>query len=886
MPSNPTQTAVIPKFLVKLPITALNGLGIDLLAGKANKGQHGAATALAEILTSHPSREIQSRAARAIQALAFGPCLDEVWQVWATTRDQRLLTCLSEKKIPASQPASLAALSLLVLKSRSVYYANEHMVQALLSLLTDPDPQIVSAVIEVIRKLHLQTGITALCREWCETRSPQLLEIITSCQYTPEADPSVRTLIDLKIHLSDWLTTAKGEQIPALIAALKDADPEIRARAQYCLDNLRSPHAVEVFCRTWAGTRDAVLEDILTRSGYVARYSPEVRILSALKTDHIQIACQAAPSQLTALLNACTDGDPDIAARARDASLHLKRPDTRENICQMAITEEHLLARPICIEADYLPEKPSDRALYLFMTGQWDRYDQLDFDHRLLRMIYQAAADTTRRRIAATIQIAGRSDYLDILVPFSNLSHEVFSETDFEIFAGVLLENHEYQKAWELLDRLSLQQAGDLLRRIITTGWRPADGADRSDYGKIMDLLSQPLTISPVEILSACPPAIRRSILRVHGRVNDLAFSPIAPHLAIATGSRRVVVWDYQLGSVAETVKGSSHSIGQVAYARDGSLIFSQRSDNNSLCRIYLLTSGEIIPVGQHLGPVTVLIPFEDGQLFSAGRDGFHRVWTTGNGMVQPTLQREQQTFDWTRQAALSPDGTLLAVEQSRPDLLAFPSLQSSGIRLSTKGRHLDDSSWRTVFFTHSGDLLAGLRSGQVLRYAGVQDRRSYYSPQKLASHSAPVTGLHHLASVNTVISASSDGVIHFTDLNTKQSTADLHTPGNRLTSLHCSPDEMVLATGSDNAVFTLWDLRPILLPALLNKPIAHGTPADLALLIQMLSMPDEQLNEIPTGILNAARLMALLLHRRFRYDIHLGAPTGIQYGDFDILLE
>src|SRR5215470_12090600 len=47
----------------------------------------------------------------------------------------------------------------------------------------------------------------------------------------------------------------------------------------------------------------------------------------------------------------------------------------------------------------YVPKKAAGQALLCFLTGQWQRYEDLDLDHSLLRAAYEAADPPLRRRL-------------------------------------------------------------------------------------------------------------------------------------------------------------------------------------------------------------------------------------------------------------------------------------------------------------------------------------------------------------------------------------------------------------------------------------------------------------------------------------------------------
>jgi hypothetical protein len=50
--------------------------------------------------------------------------------------------------------------------------------------------------------------------------------------------------------------------------------------------------------------------------------------------------------------------------------------------------------------ARYAPRNSVQRALFYFLTGRWEEYESLDFDHAFLRTAYETGGEQLRGRIA------------------------------------------------------------------------------------------------------------------------------------------------------------------------------------------------------------------------------------------------------------------------------------------------------------------------------------------------------------------------------------------------------------------------------------------------------------------------------------------------------
>src|SRR5438067_1080469 len=76
---------------------------------------------------------------------------------------------------------------------------------------------------------------------------------------------------------------------------------------------------------------------------------------------------------------------------ALDALFYLAKAgnlDAREALCRLVIAGgDRRLLRAVA-NADYLPRQEGQRAVFFFLTEQWERYESLDFEHDLLRAAY------------------------------------------------------------------------------------------------------------------------------------------------------------------------------------------------------------------------------------------------------------------------------------------------------------------------------------------------------------------------------------------------------------------------------------------------------------------------------------------------------------------
>jgi WD40 repeat protein len=122
---------------------------------------------------------------------------------------------------------------------------------------------------------------------------------------------------------------------------------------------------------------------------------------------------------------------------------------------------------------------------------------------------------------------------------------------------------------------------------------------------------------------------------------------------------------------------------------------------------------------------------------------------------------------------------------------------------------------------------------------------------------------------------------VHFTGWANRELLGKIDSPGERLTSLHVSPDGSFMALGDEDASLSLWDLRVLDIPELFSIPFARSTPNHLA----ALDLLSEE-NSLPTSLLNTLAYIERLLRYRFRYDIEVSEVPRIKSGEYAIEIE
>jgi len=207
-------------------------------------------------------------------------------------------------------------------------------------------------------------------------------------------------------------------------------------------------------------------------------------------------------------------GSDDVAVRElADAGLRaLESQEAIDALCELAIADPTGAAAQIVKDLDYRPEAVSRRCVLFLLTGQVERYVDLDFEAQYARAEYQAAGDDLKRRIAEVVRQSGDTRLLPILQEArprrGGIDKRARELTDEE--AGIVLEVYGRQGQWaeifSLLFHIPLAKVVDALDLLSRSDWRPESPEDA---------------------------ALLEELLVLRGRIGEMPEAPPEPEVAL-----------------------------------------------------------------------------------------------------------------------------------------------------------------------------------------------------------------------------------------------------------------------------------------------------------------------------------------------------------------
>jgi WD40 repeat protein len=343
--------------------------------------------------------------------------------------------------------------------------------------------------------------------------------------------------------------------------------------------------------------------------------------------------------------------------------------------------------------------------------------------------------------------------------------------------------------------------------------------------------------------------------------------------LALGASRRKVVLWDFQKAVVEQVLEGFNHSIGEVAYTRQGVLLAGERTVNDETsCAVYACRDGKPYPALSKVNSITAIEPVGETQALVALRNFSVALLELADA---PKRIGSARFKFWPRSACVSLNQQYAALVHHGVTIVNLPSLEIAA----------QSTAWQRVahcaaFLPDGRGIAVGMYNGDVVL---LREKRLRVEKSSLVRHTGWVEGLATLNKHSYLISAGADGVIQLTDWNERRVAFTGGEIGAPITSLHISPDENFMAIGYSDASLSLWDLRAADLPGILEQPFAQATHLQLAALNALAESGKLALQPPEQMALQFARLA---LQFRFRFDIELELPPEIKAGEYDIEIE
>lgn len=770
------------------------------------------------------------------------------------------------------------------------------------------------AALDSLKQVTDPRCVDAVCEVWASHRKSPLDSLIVEMGWIASAPPTIRVLTALKANRTEMIHESGAEIVDGLVDACTDSDATIADRARQCLGQLKNSTAIDALCLRWTHKREKAVAEALERGKYVARQPVAARVLTALKAGRLDVVSNAGPEVVEALIASAKDLDPAIAEKAVVVLRQLALPETKEALCNLVIERDEPLAREAALAAQYLPRDPTRRALFYFLTEQWEKYEALDFDRQLLAGAYEVGRKKLRCRIAEKGRRSGRTEWLTAIV--SSRHERRLSEMtgeEWEAAVAVLHEHQRWDECWQLAQAAPADWSARLLQHLKESDWRPQDERSRAAFLELVGLIDHCQSEPPffgrlmreASLLSGhteavCCLAISKDNLTLASASHDhtvglwhleenrpkrilkghqdwvdcLALSPDERLLASASRDRTVILRSWPEGEMLKQLQGHADEIRCLAFAPDGSVLGS--ASNDATIRLWSMPDGDALAtLNGHTDIVNCLAVNPNGRVIASGSyDNDVRLWSLPGGQPIATLKGHKAMVNCV---AFGTDGeTAISGSKDRTAIIWKISDQTKSARL--KG-HRDDVSCLAI--SPDNNLLATGSWDTTIRLWKIPSGEfidTFGATGTDEGHSSWVSCLAFSPDGKTLASGGFDRTVRLWSVpgGAPLKTLDSHT--DRITSVLFSPDGRALISSSFDRTIRVWRSE---LARLRRLPIGQTTIEDLDWVENVLA--NSRLSDSERGWM---QFLFALMHGRRRYDIQLGEGARISVGEFDIEIE
>ena len=159
--------------------------------------------------------------------------------------------------------------------------------------------------------------------------------------------------------------------------------------------------------------------------------------------------------------------DRKVITIALEALRNLRDKKAIDTFCEIWLDKQSQQFRAIIKKCNYAPSDANTRALFYFLMGDWQKYEGLDIDQKLLANAYKSANKEIQDRVTAIARQGGRIELLKILVDSKHgFGFDKITDKNLSTLIDILVANPDRKEIWRFLYNASPVWSKKLLHRI------------------------------------------------------------------------------------------------------------------------------------------------------------------------------------------------------------------------------------------------------------------------------------------------------------------------------------------------------------------------------------------------------------------------------------
>lgn len=536
----------------------------------------------------------------------------------------------------------------------------------------------------------------------------------------------------------------------------------------------------------------------------------------------------------------------------------------QEALCALYLKYEDGQVLQILRQRGYLPREAAQRALFFFLTQQWERYEALDLDQRLLAMAYEQAAPLVRRRLLNLSRYTGRVGWLSVV----QRGHTVrgirdLSDADWQSLVAHLAQAERWSDLWKIAQVAPPYWGVQILHVLKEKDWRPAVSEEQGAFNALLEL---------AEACRLNPPQMQRvAVYRPPVASELMSFAVNREGTWMAGGTLDATLWIWDLVESSWPARRVGGALGQPRV-----LTFSPESDylvggfNDHVIRVFRLSDGALVKtLTGHTGLIRALVMHPAGRvLFSAGFDGTIRVWRFPFG---PQLR-----------LITTPDGEELfglGISEDGERLVSAGSAGVIRVWRWTDGALItelpDQGETLLALAVSSGQLGASYSRDGWLRAWNIVNGRRFW---EVACEGTRLSHLCFHPEEQLLFSTDLEGAIAAWNIFSGKVVSRLTEPASPGVGLWIHPQGHRLFSAHASGEINVWDLEMLLL--------ARSVPRfPAALQIPYLEQKWMKSTTESQGLKVWLRYLLELYRWLARFDVEVAEPVVLEVGEFDIQL-